>query len=83
MRDALAFLFATLLLVGAPALLLVEELRDPTCATEPAPEAEAPFRSLAVEGHRIARCLAPSADDGMAFVAAGPRVEGALPDRTW
>jgi hypothetical protein len=83
MRDALAFLLATLFLVGAPAFLLLEELRDPSCAAEPAPENPGLFRSAAVEDHRIARCLAPSADDGMAFVAAGPRDGGPLPDRTW
>ncbi len=82
MREAIVFFFATLLLVGAPAILMIEELSDPACA-HPVDESENPFRSLAVIDHPFARCLgdfpeAPS-DERLALAAEGR----ALLDPTW
>jgi len=82
MRDALAFLAATLLLVGAPALLLVEDLRDPSCPARANLDAKDPFRARAVENHRIARCLPPA---GRELVVAATETPSGRPlaDRAW
>lgn len=83
MRNALALLAATLLLLGAPALLLVEDLRDPACPLLEDEAAQDPFRSRAVENHRIARCLVPAADPKV-FVAAAEKPAGRpLADPAW
>lgn len=83
-REVVGFFLATLFLVGAPALLMVEDLRDPACARQ-VESASSPFRALAVDDHRIARCLEPSpreaqlalAEDGLA------QTVRALPDPSW
>lgn len=83
MREALVFFVATSILVGAPALHIFEELRDPSCARQEA-ESEKPFRALAVEEHRIAKCLgeghAITSEERLAAASGESR---ALFDPTW
>lgn len=56
LAEMLGLLVATLLFVGAPALLLAAELRDPACA-EQLEVSQSPFRVLAVQDHHLVRCL--------------------------
>lgn len=87
LREVLGVFVATLLLVGAPALLMFEELRDPSCP-EQVEASGSPFRVLAVDDHRIVRCLGDflpeAAETRVALAESGSGSDGrALPDPTW